>query len=151
MPPVRLSYRHYKTQHIYLLIGGPSDQEKPLRWKNHPAEEWVLCIAMIPNASTSSVRPRLCALCSYSCVYLLVLLLIFGWLSHHCTFPELGPFTELSNPEDQGYPFSLKVVISSFNSVGGEMAVCTHWSWGAHGLGVGSANNAVAYMVYAHI
>ena len=24
---------------------APSDQERPPRWKNHPAEEWVLCIA----------------------------------------------------------------------------------------------------------
>jgi len=26
-------------------IVAPSDQERPPRWKNHPAEEWVLCIA----------------------------------------------------------------------------------------------------------
>jgi len=37
---------------------------------------------MVPNASTSSVHLRLCALCSYSCVYLVVLLLIFSWLPH---------------------------------------------------------------------
>jgi hypothetical protein len=34
-----------------------------------PAEEKVLYFA-IRNASASSVHPRLCALCSYSCVYL---------------------------------------------------------------------------------
>jgi len=28
----------YKTQHIY-YFGAPSDQERPLRWKNYPAEE----------------------------------------------------------------------------------------------------------------
>jgi hypothetical protein len=82
-----------KTQHIY-YFGALSDQERPPRWKNHPVEEWVLCIAMVPNASTSSVHPRLCALCTYLCVYLLVLLLIFGCLPHHCPFPELGPFTQ---------------------------------------------------------
>jgi hypothetical protein len=34
---------------------------------NHPAEEGLICIAMVPNASaTSFVHPRhLCALCSY--------------------------------------------------------------------------------------
>ena len=53
------------------------------------ASQWV------PNASTSSVHPRLCALCSYSCVYLLVLLFIFGWLPHHCPFLELGPMTQI--------------------------------------------------------
>jgi hypothetical protein len=40
---------------------------------------------MVPNASTSSVHPRLCALCSYSCacVSLLVLLLKYShlWLA----------------------------------------------------------------------
>jgi len=29
----------------------------------------------------------------YSCLSLLDLL-IFGWLPHHCPFPELGPFTQ---------------------------------------------------------
>ena len=54
----------------YWNFGAPSDQERPPRWKNHPAEEWVICIAVVPNAST--VHPRLCALCSYlcSCAYL---------------------------------------------------------------------------------
>jgi len=37
---------------------GPIDNlvrlwtERPSRWKNNPAEEWVLCIAVVPNAST---------------------------------------------------------------------------------------------------
>jgi hypothetical protein len=66
----------YKTQHNNRL-GASSDQERPSRWKNHPAEERVVCIAVVLNASTSFVYPRLCALCSYSCVYQLVLLLIF--------------------------------------------------------------------------
>jgi hypothetical protein len=35
-------------------------QGKPPRWRNHPAEECVFCIAVVPNASTSSVYPRLC-------------------------------------------------------------------------------------------
>jgi len=30
------------------------------------------------------------------CVFLSLLLLIFGWLPHHCPLPKLGPFTQIS-------------------------------------------------------
>jgi hypothetical protein len=75
-------------------LGVPLDQERPPKWKNHPAEEWVLCISVVLNASTSSVYPHLWAFCSYSCSWMrlsLLVILIFGWLPHRCPFPELEP------------------------------------------------------------
>ena len=67
----------YKTQHnnwqsINWWLRVPSDQERPLRWENHPAGDWVICISMVPNASTSSVHPRLCAGCVHLCYSSLV-------------------------------------------------------------------------------
>ena len=59
--------------------------------KNHPAEEWVLCIAvalmLLPFLSIQA-----CALFAHASM--LVLLLIFGWLPNHCPFLELGPCTQ---------------------------------------------------------
>ena len=34
-----------KHPRVLLIMVAPSDQERPPRWKNHPAEEWVHCIA----------------------------------------------------------------------------------------------------------
>jgi len=74
--------------------------------KASKVEKSVFCTNKSPWF-TSSVHPRLCALCSYLCVCvcvcvclcvcvsnLLVLLLIIGWLPHHCPFPEVGPYTQ---------------------------------------------------------
>ena len=79
---------------LIVNLGRLRTKEGLPRWKIHPAEEWVLSNAMVATASTSSVHPRLCTLCSYSCVFLLVLLIIFNWLPHHCPFPELGQFNQ---------------------------------------------------------
>jgi len=43
---------------------------KASKWKNHPAEEWV-CIAVVPNASTSSLAHAL-ALAAHTYVCLLI-------------------------------------------------------------------------------
>ena len=37
---------------------APLNQERPPRWKNHPAEEWV-CNTMFPDSSTSSLAHAL--------------------------------------------------------------------------------------------
>ena len=68
-----------------------ADQERPPRWKNHPAEEWV-CNDMVPNASTSSLSHAL-VLSAHTYVCLLMPL-IFDWLPHCCSFPDLGPLTQ---------------------------------------------------------
>ena len=70
-------------------IDLPSDQERTPRWKNHPAEEWV-CIAVVPNASTSSLAHAL-VLSAHMYVCLLVPLIFDG--SHCCSLrklPEAG-------------------------------------------------------------
>ena len=118
----------YETQHIYLLNWAPSDQERPPRWKNHLAEEWVLCTAMVPNAfyqfcTSTHVRSLLILVCLSAsattrftrftkkglqsrrataslCYYSSLLLLIFGWLPHNCPFPELGSFTHTGSLKD---------------------------------------------------
>jgi len=54
---------------------APLDQEKPPRWKKHPAEEWV-CIAVVPNATTSSLALAL-ALTTHTYVCLLIRRLTF--------------------------------------------------------------------------
>ena len=43
-----------KPPWVLLINDMPSDQERPPRWKNHPAEEWV-CTAVVHIASTSSL------------------------------------------------------------------------------------------------
>jgi len=73
----------------------PSDQDRTSRWKNHPAEGWVFCIAVIPKASTCSLSACLYAYHSYSCACLpLLVLFSFGVLPHRCPFPKLGLFTQ---------------------------------------------------------
>jgi hypothetical protein len=70
---------------------APSDQERPPRWKNHPAEEWVICIAwslmFLPVLWLMPLR----SLHTHVC---LLVPLIFVWLPHCCSFPELGPMTQ---------------------------------------------------------
>ena len=61
-----------KPPWVLLINDMPSDQERPPRWENHPAGDWVICISMVPNASTSSVHPRLCAGCVHLCYSSLV-------------------------------------------------------------------------------
>ena len=81
-----------KYDSAHLLINWLAfGTKKGLRWKNHPAEEWV-CIAVVPNAPTSSLAHAL-ALSARTFVCLLVLL-IFDWLPHCCSFLELGPLTQ---------------------------------------------------------
>jgi hypothetical protein len=77
----------------------PSDQERPPRWKNHPAEEWVYLeffASLVPNATTSSLAHALvCALSAHMYVCLLLCLLSFASLPHCCSLTELGPMTQI--------------------------------------------------------
>jgi hypothetical protein len=79
---------------------APSDQERPPRWQNYSAEEWV-CFAVVPNASTSSLAHAL-ALSALTHVCLLVPL-IFDWLPPCCSFLELGPMTQTDLSPQCGY------------------------------------------------
>ena len=74
---------------------APSDQERLPRWKYHPTEEWA-CIAVVPNASTSSLAHALAlSLHTRMCVYWChSSLRRSDWLPHCCSFPELGPMTQ---------------------------------------------------------
>ena len=76
-------------------IDLPSDQERTPRWKNHPAEEWV-CIAMVTNASSSSLAHALLAVSAHTCVSPCPTHL---WLGPHCcSFPKLGQLTRSNRP-----------------------------------------------------
>jgi hypothetical protein len=81
------------------LIDSPTDQERPPRWKNHPAEEWVY-ISVVSNASTSSLAHAL-ALSALTHVCLLVsmvtMVTIGGDLQPGCLADRL--LTGLGQPQ----------------------------------------------------
>jgi hypothetical protein len=52
------------------------------------ASQWSLLLQFCISTPVRSLLILVCV-----CLSLLVLLLIFSWLPHHCSFPELGPFT----------------------------------------------------------
>jgi hypothetical protein len=84
------------------IFGAPSDQGRRPRWKNQ-------FFALIKVHDLLVLYIHVCALFAHTCVCvcvcvcvclcvcvsnLLVLLLIIGWLPHHCPFPEVGPYTQ---------------------------------------------------------
>jgi hypothetical protein len=87
-------FAKYKTQHIYWYLGafGPrkaSKVEKPSSRGVSSLHRWSLMLLPV-------LWPMpLCALCTHVCVSTTLCLLSFGSPPHCCSFPELGPMTQI--------------------------------------------------------